>query len=380
MFYSAENSETGKYKLVEHSEEYVMESNNCLPDNIKEHFPPPLNARQNQPKENVNPVITSLENTPLSEVAREAFFQARNVGMDTFTSGIQPARLDDGTEPVKMVPDYTENATLDSIFVPPTMSCSAQTPHGPDLYIPSLYAQSSSISSAPQSVASSLLPSPETNRSTLTNDATSLASASQNSHNSTTSHSPSSGYASSPGEQQSILHNHNMVISDPSQQLENHTYSHPQYSDNPKPPVSVSKSLYQNTSVSPPHANLNGSATVPSAIPHVNNSDYSTTATDFLDNDISLPDIDPSVFDSLTDFDSIENGAPADSNHPSDNLYPADSGNVKSPQHQDGQNQNGIGLSPYNYANSSIDDIIDQLIKQIPVDGHKMNSYPGLPN
>ena len=175
---------------MEHSEEYVMESNNCLPDNFKKHFPPPLNTRQNQPKENVNPVITTLENTTLSEVAREAFFQACNVGMNTFTSGIQPARLDDGTEPVKMVPDYTENATLDSIFVPPTMSCSTQTPHGPDLYVPSLYAQSSSISSAPQSVASFLLPSPETNRLTLNNDATSLASGNQSSQNNSISHSP----------------------------------------------------------------------------------------------------------------------------------------------------------------------------------------------
>ena len=152
------------------------------------------------------------------------------------------------------------------------------------------------------------------------------------------------------------------------------------YSDNPKPPVSVSELFCQNTSVSPPHVNLNGSATVPSVTPHVNNSNCSVTTTDFLDNDISFPDIDPSVFDSLTDFDLIENGAPADFNHPLDKLYPADSGNVKSPRHQDGQNQNGIGLSPYNYANSSIDNIIDQLIKQISVNGHNENSYPGLPN
>jgi len=38
---------------------------------------------------------------------------------------------------VKIIPDYTENSTLEDIFAPPTMDCNKTVPHGPELYIPS---------------------------------------------------------------------------------------------------------------------------------------------------------------------------------------------------------------------------------------------------
>ena len=372
---SAENSETGKYKLVEHSEEYVMESNSCLPEAYKFHFPKLVSTEQNSSRADGNRVVTSLENTPLSEVAKEAFFHARNVGLDTFLTGIQPASLEDGTQPVKMVPDYTENATLDSVFVPPTMSCTGTIPYGPDLYAPSMYAQNDSTNSSSQSLSSSLLPSPASSLETAkSTDSPNMPADSQyHSHNTSLTHSPSSGYVSSPGDH-TVLHNHNTVIPS-SQQLESHNYSHhPQHSSNAWPTaVSSQESFYQNVAI-PPHSNMNGSATTTSDPPHNNSNSHTTVG-------VTLPEIDPSVFDSFANFDSTEANTAADLNHqPIKSHLTGTANNGKSSQHRVGLNHNDNGLSPYNYANSSIDNIIDQLIRQMPDEGDDINSYPDLSN
>lgn len=352
-FCSSESSESGKrYKLIEHNEEYVMESNNCLADEIKPHFPPPLDAMKDRPKENENHVVNSLQNTPLSEIAMEAFFHARNLGMDTFATGMQPARLDDGTEPVKLVPDFTENPTLDSVFVPPTMSCSGAVPYGPDLYVPSVCAQNVSTNSSPLSSAPSQEPNSETLNSALssiyqqqsTTNSSNLLSP-ESHHNSTSvSHSPSSGYASSSGEL-SVGHNHTTVPTS-SQQLENH--DHLQYSNNSWP-VNVHDLFHENRSI-PLHNNLNSSET-PTSIPPCD------------DINIPLPEIDPLIFDNLTGFNSGENNVSTGSKQ----------GTQQSATHK----QNN-GFSSFAYANSSIDDLIDQLIKEIPAEGDDVNSYPDL--
>ena len=328
-----------------------MESNNCLSDEIKPHFPPPFKAMKNQPKENVNHVVNSLQNTPLSEVAREAFFHARNVGLDTFMAGIQPARLDDGTEPVKMVPDYTENATLDSVFVPPTMSCSGAIPYGPDLYMPSMYTQDVNANATSQSSPSSQVPnpaSPEAIVSVLPSGHQQQPSSSSNPSSSDTfvNSSPSSGYVSSPGEL-SVLPNHPT-----SQQLESLNYL--QHSKDSWPTAVKSREpVHKNGSVSF-HNNLNSTASpTTSVLPHNNF-------------DISLPDIDLSVFDSLTAFDPME----------SNTLV----GLEETSQQLASQKQCNNGVSPFNYTNSSIDELIDQLIGEIPAaEDDNVNSYPDIP-
>jgi len=52
-------------------------------------------------------------------------------------TGIQPAVTENRTHPVKIIPDYTENSTLEDIFAPPTMHCNKTVPYGPELYMPS---------------------------------------------------------------------------------------------------------------------------------------------------------------------------------------------------------------------------------------------------
>lgn len=273
---------------MEHNEEYVMESNNCLADEIKPHFPPPLSAQKTQPREDENHVVKNLLDTPLSETAREAFFQARNIGLDTFMTGIQPARLDNGIEPVKMIPDYTENATLDNVFVPPTMNCTGAIPFGPDLYMPSLYADSS--------------PSESTSLQSSTNPH-SLVSNPDSSN--TVKATLSSGYQQ---QQQMFTGGHNTL------------------------PDSLNE---------------------PS-------SGYIT------DNSTSLPEIDQSILDSA--FNSTENCGTVPLNHWSDKADLTDTLSMKTSQHGVTQKQNDNGLLPFNFANSSIDSIIDQLVKQIPTD------------
>ena len=352
-FCSSENFESGKvYKLIEHNEEYVMESNNCLSDEIKPHFPPPLNAMKDRPKENVNHVVNSLQNTPLSEIAMEAFFHARNMGLDTFAAGMQPARLDDGTEPVKLVPDFTETPTLDSVFVPPTMSCSGAVPYGPDLYVPSVCAQNASTNSSPLSSAPSQESSPaapiETLNSALPSRHQQQSSSnllSSESHTSASYSPSSSGYASSPGEP-SIGPNRTTVTTS-SQQLENH--DHLQYSNNSWP--SNSHDLFHENGSNLLHNNLNSLET-PMSIPLCD------------DINIPLPEIDPSIFDNLTGFNSAENNASTASE--------------QATQQRPTLKQNNNGFSPFTYANSSIDDLIDQLIREIPAEGEDVNSYPDL--
>lgn len=332
-----------------------MESNNCLSDQIKPHFPPPLNAMKNRPQENVNHVVNSLQNTPLSETAMEAFFHARNIGMDTFAAGMQPARLDDGTEPVKLVPDFTENPTLDSVFVPPTMSCSGAVPYGPELYVPSMSAQNASTSSSPLSSAPSQDSNPapiEMLNSALSSrfqqeSATSnsnLLPSESHSSNSSASFSPSSGYASSPGEP-SLGPNRTSVPTS-SQQLENHL----QYSSNSLP-VNSHGLFHDNGSILLHNNNLNGSET-PTSIPLCD------------DINIPLPEIDPSIFDNLNGFSAAENHTPT--------------GSKQAAQQRATLKQNNNGFSPFTYANSSIDDLIDQLIKEIPAEGDDVSSYPDL--
>ena len=169
-----------------------MDSNSCLPDSLKPHFPPPRDAMKEQP--NKDHIINGLHDTALSEDAREAFFQARNMGLDTFTTGLQPALLEDGTQPVKTIPDYTENATLEDIFVPSTMNHDKTVPYGPELYIPSTIANNSTaeypvvqpLSRVSLAASNAVSVSPQ------------VAVAEHNHQQIQTNYSPSSGYQSSP--------------------------------------------------------------------------------------------------------------------------------------------------------------------------------------
>ena len=120
---------TEKYKPVDHKEKQVMESNICLPDHL-------VLTDITRPQLNENHIINGLHDTSLSDDAREAFFQARNVGLDRFMAGMQPALTEDGTQPIKVFPDYTKNATLEDIFVPSTVSCNETIPYGPEMYAP----------------------------------------------------------------------------------------------------------------------------------------------------------------------------------------------------------------------------------------------------
>lgn len=193
----------GKYKLVEHNENYVMESNSCIPDNYKSHFPQPTGVMKQRPNE--DHILNKLHDTPLSEDAREAFFQARNMGMDTFMTGIQPAVTENGAQPVKIIPDYTENPTLEDIFLPSTVNGNETIPYGLELYTPSSHANNRTTSfPASQSLLSL------SSRSGSVASVFSEPHVFTSSYNKTNQHhhsrdqanlSPSSGYQSSPNPQ-----------------------------------------------------------------------------------------------------------------------------------------------------------------------------------
>ena len=188
---SKDSGDKAGYKLIEHKENFVMDSNSCLPDGVKPHFPEPRGAMKVQPDE--NQIMNGLH--PLSEDAREAFFQARNMGLDTYTTGIQPAMLEDGTEPVKMIPDYTENATLEDIFVPSTMNNNITVPFGPELYLPPVATNNNGTTEYPAVQPLSRVPSAADSGVTISSDITD-----HNHHQGQVqaTYSPSSGYQSSP--------------------------------------------------------------------------------------------------------------------------------------------------------------------------------------
>jgi len=50
------------------------------------------------------------------------------MGIDAYITGIQPAVTEKMTHPVKIIPDYTENPTLENIFAPPTIDCNKTVP------------------------------------------------------------------------------------------------------------------------------------------------------------------------------------------------------------------------------------------------------------
>ena len=141
---SKDSGGTGKYKLVEHKENFIMESNSCLPDDLKQHYPVPTGSTT-KPQLNESHIINGLHDTSLSDDAREAFFQARNVGLDRYAAGIQPALTEDRTQPIKVFPDYTKNATIEDIFVPSTMSCNETIPYEPEMYAPFSNASNNAI-------------------------------------------------------------------------------------------------------------------------------------------------------------------------------------------------------------------------------------------
>ena len=188
---SKDSGDKPGYKLVEHKENFVMDSNSCLPDGVKPHFPEPRGVMNVQPDE--SQIMNGLH--PLSEDAREAFFQARNMGLDTYTTGIQPAMLEDGTEPVKIIPDYTENATLEDIFLPSTMNHDVTFPYGPELYLPPVATNNNGTTEYPVVQPLSRVPSAADSGVSVSTDITD-----HNHHQGQVqaTYSPSSGYQSSP--------------------------------------------------------------------------------------------------------------------------------------------------------------------------------------
>ena len=199
---------------MEYKERYIKDSNSCLPDSIKPHFPPPTSvAKEQQPPE--NHIISGLHDTPLSDEAKEAFFQARNTRMETLTAGIKPALTEIGGQPLAIFPDYTENATLKDIFLPSTMTCNETVPYGPELYMPFSNANGNTAattvsqqpplrlsSSTNSSVsAGAVSQQPPSRLSSSANSSVSMtAEAGEHNHYNQlqASYSPSSGYQSSP--------------------------------------------------------------------------------------------------------------------------------------------------------------------------------------
>ena len=91
------------------------------------------------------------------------------------------------------------------------------------------------------------------------------------------------------------------------------------------------------------------------------------------DSGVILPEIDPLIFDTLflqkLMLQEILYHQPAMSH------LTGKADNMKTSQHRVDLNHNDNGLSPYNYANSSTDNIIDQLIRQIQDGGNEFNFY-----
>lgn len=188
---SKDSGDKAGYKLVEHKENFVMDSNSCLPDAFKPHFPQPRGVMKEHPNE--SQITNGLH--PLSEDAREAFFQARNMGLDTFTTGIQPAILEDGTQPVKIIPDYMENAILEDIFVPSTMNNDKAIPFGPELYLPPVITNNNGTTEYPIVQPLSRVPSATDSAVSVSSDVT------EHRHHQSqvqAAYSPSSDYQSSP--------------------------------------------------------------------------------------------------------------------------------------------------------------------------------------
>ena len=177
---------------MEYKERYVKESNSCLPEGFRPHYPEPTSVTKQQPSTE-NHIISGLHDTPLSDEAREAFFQTRNSGVGTFTTGMKPALSENGTQPLKIFPDYTENAALEDIFLPPTMTCNDTIPYGPEPYMP--------FTNANGNTAVTSVSQPLARLSSSANSSVSVTSeASDHNHYSQpqASYSPSSGYQSSP--------------------------------------------------------------------------------------------------------------------------------------------------------------------------------------
>lgn len=184
---SKDIDKTGKYKLIEHKENYVMDSDRCLPDWVKPHFPEPVSVTKQQP--NKDRIINELCDTPLSDDAREAFFQGRNTGFNTYMTGMQPTLFEDGSLKVKLSRNCTENVTLEDVFVPSTMKSNKSIPYGPELYMPFSNSSNYSVTEPPVSQPLSGAYSSTTSSPVSTFSEVTLPN---------TTYSPSSGYQSSP--------------------------------------------------------------------------------------------------------------------------------------------------------------------------------------
>ena len=198
-----------------------MESNSHLPDGLKQHFPQPAGVMNKHL--NKNHIVDGLQNTPLSDDAREAFFQARNIGVETFATGLQPAVSEEGAQPLQIIPNYTENATLEDIFIPSTMNNGKTIPYGPELYVPPVTNHTTAPSPAPiteqQSVAQTL--SRVSSSSAGSTVSVSSEVTEQNHQNQfQASYSPSSGYQSSPNAHSTSPESNLMELLSP-EQLDN---------------------------------------------------------------------------------------------------------------------------------------------------------------
>ena len=209
--------------MIEHKEKFVMESNSRLPDELKQHFPQPAGEMNKRP--NKGHIVNGLQNTPLSDDAREAFFQARNIGLETFATGLQPAVSEEGAQPLQIIPNYTENATLEDIFIPSTMNNGKTIPHGPELYMPP-------VANNINTTRPSLVPTTEqqpvaqslSRVSSLSAGSAVSVSSEVTKHNHQNqlqaSYSPSSGYQSSPNARSTSPESNLLELLSPEQLLE----------------------------------------------------------------------------------------------------------------------------------------------------------------
>ena len=392
FYFSVDHSETGKYNLVEHSEEYCMASNSSVPAQLKNYLPVPANERENRPKENKNHVSSVISDTPLSDSAQEAFFQARNIAMDTYGTGVLPARLENGVEPVKMIPNFTDNPTLESVFVPPTVSSAGGTTRGPELYVPGSYSSNAFTFPVQQQQSHQQQPQQQQplNLSNIVSHASSFttSTASPQSHPSLsheyhpdqgiglspascsyspkTNYSPSSGYMSSPcqppmsaelspTEDLSLQQIDNLVDDIDLKLLESLTSTTTAPCDVGKPVTCISNAA--------PHGVI------------TNTSSYNSQLFINADPNVALPPIDQSLNDLISSFTPEEQHLwPAKSNSSPTSCTQTASNAYKQPHHA---RPNGTNTSlAFNAFGSSVDQIIDELIVETSGD---VNSYPEVP-
>ena len=363
-----------------------MASNSSVADQVKPYLPVPANERENRPKENENHVSSVISDTPLSDSAQEAFFQARNIAMGTYGTGVLPARLENGIEPVKMIPDFTDNPTLESVFVPPTVSSTGGTTRGPELYAPGSYSSNGFVFPVHQQQSQQQQPLNFSNTVLHASSFATSTASPQNHASLSREYQPDQGIGLSPASSYSPKTNYSPssgYMSSP---------CHPPVSADLSPTEDLSlqqigdlvddidlKLLETLTSTTTTPCDVGKPVTcVTNAAPHgviTNTSSHSSNSSFITNPSAALPPIDQSLNALFSNFTPEEQHLwPAKSNSNITSCTQTASTAYKQPRHA---RTNGANTPlAFNTFGSSIDQIIDELMVETPGD---VNSYQELP-